>query len=505
MASAMLFWVSVELQRLFESALEGLQRACAATASEGVCTSLQAIQRTWQERQASMLLLQTGCLALVVAGVLLLASSARAALIRRADAALALLAPRAAQHPGDEIERLVGNLRELAGRQAGFEAEGRWLQQASADLLRARTQALDNLCRIARLLGETEISELHLVSALRILEQTLEANTVGLRLTQDARAALGSSGILSTRRVPEVLREASAEPVLAEVTARLLPARENATATRSLVVPVCKGDLPMGTLAAELNVPPALDDARVQFVESVAHLLAIAMSSVIRSHEERRVALLEERSAIAGELHDSLAQSLAFMKIQVARLQHSLDGADAPAGAVEAARELRDGLTGAYREVRELITAFRVQVGHGGIGSALQDIATEFSERNQLAVSLDNRLAGCHLGINQEFHLLQIVREAVTNTVRHAHASHVWIELAYGPDQRVRLRIEDDGRGMSVPDSEEAHYGLSIMRERALSLGGELTLRPREGGGTCVSMSFAPDRVAPDSTARNGA
>ncbi len=501
----MMFWGGIEFQRLFGQGLEALERACAPVTGgpDAVCDSLQLLQRTWRERQAVMLLLQAGCLALIAGGVLLLLASARAALVRRPDAALALLAPHAAQRPGDEIERLVANLRELAGRQAGFEAEGRWLQQASADLLRARTKALDNLCRIARMLGDNEISELHLVSALGILEQTLDASTVGLRLTRDACAALGSAEILSTRRAPEVLRESSAEPVLADVTARLLPARDN-SATRSLLVPVCKGELAMGTLVAELDAPPSLDDASVQFAESFAHLLAIAMSSAIRSHEERRVALLEERSAIAGELHDSLAQSLAFMKIQVARLQHILDGASAPPGAAEAAQELRDGLTGAYREVRELISAFRIQVGHGGIANALQNIASEFSGRNQLAISVDNRLAGCRLGINQEFHLLQIVREAVTNTARHANASHVWIELAYGPDQKVHLHIDDDGRGLSAPDSEETHYGLSIMRERTHSLGGELALEPRQGGGTRVSLSFSPERMMPEPTTRDG-
>lgn len=522
-AAAMLFWGGLELQQLFASGLDTLARTCAdsGAAGDSLCTSIRGLQRSWQERQALMLLLQGGCLALIAAGALLLVSGARSALVRRPDAALSLLAPRSSLRAGDEIDRLVANLRELAGRQAGFEAEGRWLQQASADLLRARTRSLESLCRVARLLGENEISELHLASALGLFEQTLGARTAGLRLTPAACAALGSHEIVSTHRPPDVLREAQVLALAAqsEVTARLLPvagrieggAAADEAQGRTLVVPVCQGGLAVGILAADLGAQAEgaapLDDSALQFAESFAHLLGVAMSSAIRSHEDRRVALLEERSAIAGELHDSLAQSLAFMKIQVARLQHSLEGTTAPASAVEAVRELRDGLTGAYREVRELIATFRIQVSHGGVANALQQIAAEFSERNSLPISVDHRLGGCRLGINQEFHLLQIVREAVTNTVRHAQARHVWIGLACDADQRMHLKIEDDGRGLTAPDSEEAHYGLSIMRERARSLGGELAVGPREGGGTCVSVSFVPDALAPQDTqtsARNG-
>lgn len=502
-ACALMFWGTVVLQNFFAEDLAAIERACTlSTQSSGqVCSAVQMLQKTWRERQPIMLLLQGGCLVMVVAGALLLLSGARNALIRRADAALALLAPPDGQRPGDEIDRLVTSLRDLAGRQAGLEAEGRWLRHASGEMLSAKTTALDNLCRAAKLLGESDISELHALSALGILEQTLQARTVGLRLTQTVRIALAAPEILSTRGAPELLRETTAEPVGAEITARLLPARDK-NGTRTLLIPVRKGDFAVGMLAAELDATAAMDDTRVQFAESFARLLGVALSTVIRSHEAQRVALLEERSAIARELHDSLAQSLAYMKIQVARLQHSLDACAPSAGAAATAQELRDGLNGAYREVRELISAFRTQVGRGGIATTLQDLANEFSQRNDLVVSLDNQLAGCRLGINEEFHVLQIVREAITNTVRHADAKKVHVALSYGQDHRVRVVIEDDGRGLSALQSDDKHYGLSIMRERANSLGGELVFEPREGGGTRVSVTFAPDRVTPEPAAR---
>jgi two-component system nitrate/nitrite sensor histidine kinase NarX len=504
LACALMFWGTVFLQNFFADDLATIAQTCAPSGQspDRACLALQALQKTWRERQPIVLLLQGACLMLVVAGVLMLLTSARSALIRRTDAALALLAPFTEQRSGDEIDRLAATLRELAGRQAGLEAEARWLRQASGEMLRDKTTALENLCRTAKLLGESDISELHVVSALGILEQTLQARTVGLRLTANARVALGAPEVLSTRAAPDILQETTAEPVAADITARLVPARDKST-TRSLLIPVRKGDFGVGMLAAELDCAVAMDDTRIQFAESFARLLGVALSTATRSHEQQRVALLEERSAIARELHDSLAQSLAYMKIQVSRLQHSLDGGTPPAGVAATAQELRDGLNTAYREVRELISAFRTQVGRGGIATALQDIASEFSHRNNLLISVDNQLAGCRLGINEEFHVLQIVREALTNTVRHADAKQVRVALSYGQDHRVRVVIEDDGRGLSALQSDDKHYGLSIMRERANSLGGELALEPRQGGGTRVSVAFVPDRMTPEPATRS--
>jgi len=120
-------------------------------------------------------------------------------------------------------------------------------------------------------------------------------------------------------------------------------------------------------------------------------------------------------------------------------------------------------LNGAYREVRELISAFRTQVGRG--------IATRCRTRERvLSTQRPGRFAGqpagrLPLGINEEFHVLQIVREAITNTVRHADAKKVHVALSYGQDHRVRVVIEDDGRPVGL-QLDDKHYGLSIMRER---------------------------------------
>lgn len=497
-AALLMYWGSIELDRFVAADLAEFDAVCApGPVPNPVCAPLERLQRTLREKQSIMLLLQGTSLFFLCAGALVLILQARDVLIRRTDAAMSLLPESAFQRGGDEINRLTESLGELAARQAGFEAEGRWLQQVSGEMLRRKSQTLQTLHEIARLFGDGDISEFRLLSALGLLEQVLGARTVGLRLTQSARAALSTSAVLSTRGDPALLRESTSEPATAEVAARLLPIREG-SGVRNLIVPVCRGDFVVGMLGAELAENATLDDTQLQFAESFAHLVGLAVASISHSQEERRVALLEERSAIAGELHDSLAQSLAFMKIQVARLQGGLDATEVPEDVAQAARELRNGLTSAYREVRELIAAFRVRMGPGGLATALQECVDEFTQRSDLLISLDNRLTSCRLGINEEFHVLQVVREAISNTVRHARASNVSVSLSYDTDHCVSVVIEDDGRGLTEPYTEDNHYGLSIMRERAHSLGGQLDVSQRPSGGTRVSLRFAPNYITPD-------
>ena len=96
------------------------------------------------------------------------------------------------------------------------------------------------------------------------------------------------------------------------------------------------------------------------------------------------------------------------------------------------------------------------------------------------------------LTVNEEFHVLQVVREALSNTVRHARAAHVSVSLTSTPGGPVVAAVQDDGRGFSQAIAEPQHYGLSIMHERAASLGGELSINAQEDAGTRVCLTFLP-------------
>ena len=94
---------------------------------------------------------------------------------------------------------------------------------------------------------------------------------------------------------------------------------------------------------------------------------------------------------------------------------------------------------------------------------------------------------------NEEIHLLQIVREGLSNILKHAHASHALVGLTAQESGCVELRIEDDGVGIQKSASLH-HYGIAIMNERARALNGKIAHLPRDEGGTCVQMLFTPGK-----------
>jgi len=162
----------------------------------------------------------------------------------------------------------------------------------------------------------------------------------------------------------------------------------------------------------QLEMPPGKDLAQwqTQLLDALSRHIGIAIGTARRSEQSRRVSLLEERAALGRDLHDSLAQSLAYMKIQVSRLKPLVDNPQRGDEAREVLEELREGLNSAYRQLRELLTTFRLRIEGEGLAAALHTTVTEFSSRGGIPISLDAHLAGCTLTPNEEIHALQIVR-----------------------------------------------------------------------------------------------
>lgn len=252
-----------------------------------------------------------------------------------------------------------------------------------------------------------------------------------------------------------------------------------------------------GVLQVEVPVDRELDLWQEQIVETIGWHIGIALGTRRRAAQGRRLALLEERTVIARELHDSLAQSLSYLRIQVSRLQ-ALPARGADAGESRAIlNELREGINNAHRQLRELLTTFRLKMDGRGLAPALEATVEEFRQRaagNGVATGfvLDNRLAGCPLNVNEEIHILQIVREALSNVVRHARASQASVALDYAQDT-VSVTVDDNGLGCTAAEpGNPHHYGLAIMQERARGLGGDVRILRRDGGGTRVELRFTP-------------
>jgi len=234
-----------------------------------------------------------------------------------------------------------------------------------------------------------------------------------------------------------------------------------------------------------------LQDWQQRLLRSVADQFALALSLSAHKDQERRLAMLDERTVIARELHDSLAQSLSYLKIQVTRLQKSIDD-QAFNQQQPIVDELREGLTSAYRQLRELLTTFRLKIDTGGLHSALELVVNQLNQRSDMQVTLHYKLTNLPLSPTEEIHLLQIIREASQNAINHSLGTALDIHLFQNNDKSIQLLIDDNGIGIPNKAEKTNHYGLAIIQERSRHLNGTVEIAGRAEGGTRVAFSFRP-------------
>ncbi|PKH21745.1 nitrate/nitrite two-component system sensor histidine kinase NarQ [Enterobacterales bacterium CwR94] len=223
-------------------------------------------------------------------------------------------------------------------------------------------------------------------------------------------------------------------------------------------------------------------------MESIAQMLARALWLNQSEKQHQQLLLMEERATIARELHDSLAQSLSFLRIQMTRLKHTMLSDSTQAPAIIA--EVENGLTDAYRQLRELLNTFRLTIEQADLTAALQELLAGLRQQTAVPLLLDCQLGSQQLDAPQQVHVLQIVREAVLNAMRHAQAASIAVCCAHTADGDNLIEIRDNGIGIASTEEPEGHYGLTIMQERAQRLNGVLQITRQPAGGTCISLRF---------------
>jgi signal transduction histidine kinase len=189
---------------------------------------------------------------------------------------------------------------------------------------------------------------------------------------------------------------------------------------------------------------------------------------------------------MAREIHDQLGQSLTALKLDLAATRARLPGDDP-----ELERRVRqmDGLLDETLDTaRRLSTALRPPLlDDVGFVPALECLASEFQARSRIECRT-SLPADLPIPSAEAMVLFRIVQEALTNVARHAGARHVRIALS-GVDGALVLTVADDGRGISAEErARPAALGLLGMRERALVLGGEVTIVGRPAEGTTVTV-----------------
>ncbi len=256
----------------------------------------------------------------------------------------------------------------------------------------------------------------------------------------------------------------------------------------------------VGEITLEVPEGGELEDWQRDLLNAVADIFNTALSLSNMAEQESRIALMEERAVIARELHDSLAQSLSYQKLQASRLKKLLEKDASREKVFSAIGEVQEGLNSAYRQLRELLGTFRIKIDAPGLEPALIGTVAEFRDRSDIDINLHYELDDCPLTPNEEIHCLQIVREAVSNVVKHSRATKADINLVRGVSGEVVVQIIDNGIGMPTEPHKTNHYGLSILAERTESLHGNINIKSGLDGGTCVELTFYPAFMGHPST-----
>lgn len=234
----------------------------------------------------------------------------------------------------------------------------------------------------------------------------------------------------------------------------------------------------------------------MELLSSIGSHLGVSIAKHRSDQEARRLSIVQERTNMAHELHDSLAQTLASLRFQVRMLEDSLDRDQLSERTWNDVMRIRNGLDEAHTELRELLNSFLAPVEQRGLILSLEKLAQRFQQDSGIQVFFQHTGSDDGLSSGEELQILRIVQECLANIRKHAEANAVRVLLNLFGNRRYRLLVEDDGIGFDHVRPEGApgeHIGLSIMEERARRLGGELRIESEPGEGTQVELIRDPN------------
>ncbi|MBK6388710.1 MAG: type IV pili methyl-accepting chemotaxis transducer N-terminal domain-containing protein [Rhodoferax sp.] len=240
----------------------------------------------------------------------------------------------------------------------------------------------------------------------------------------------------------------------------------------------------------------------VELLDALASHLASALEGLRAAALEREAAVGEERALLARELHDSIAQSLAFLKIQV-QLLRTASQKEKTEQVQTALDELDTGLRESINDVRELLVHFRTRTNTDDIERALQETLQKFKHQTGLPTLLQVKGEGLPLPADVQVQVLHVVQEALSNVRKHAGATHVSLEVVKG--ERWRFVVRDNGIGFVTQARQgESHVGMKIMQERAARIGADVSVASEVGTGTVVTLTLPAHPVSAPSVATVG-
>ena len=229
----------------------------------------------------------------------------------------------------------------------------------------------------------------------------------------------------------------------------------------------------------------------------VGQLLGLSLHNARIERERLRLTVMKERQEMVNEVHDALAQTLAYARMRLPLLSDAIVTHD-ETKALKYFSDLKTAITEVHDNLREVMTYFRTRMDPLGLMHALTTIADSFFSRNAISLEIRNNVPHLNLNDEQEVQVFYIIQEALANIAKHSMARHAVVRISQTP-QHLEFVIEDDGLGMDEPNVStivtsarplvpSTHFGLDIMQSRAQRLGGQLQVGSKDGVGTRVRL-----------------
>ena len=242
-------------------------------------------------------------------------------------------------------------------------------------------------------------------------------------------------------------------------------------------------------------------DSIKPLLTSIAHHLSIAIEKSRNEELSQQHLIKDERTRIAHELHDSLAQTLASLRFQVRVLDETLHQGD-ESTTWQKLEQIENSLDEANTELRELIANFRAPAYNQSLLDAIEKIVSQFRSETGIKTYLQKEWSNSSLTGECETQILRIIQEALWNIRKHSEAKTVRIMLRDCLQGKCHILIEDDGIGINdqAYGSPGEHIGLTIMRERAARLGGKLRVESEPGEGTRIVLELNQPEITNKTT-----
>ena len=255
-------------------------------------------------------------------------------------------------------------------------------------------------------------------------------------------------------------------------------------------IPLYAQDKKLGVLNVASSDWRKLSEDDLHLLHTIGDLLSIAIERSRLFEHSVHIGAIEERNRLSREIHDTLAQGLAAIALQLETADALLETGAEPERISQALKGSLSLTRKNLEEARRSVLDLRALPLEGrSLGEALGLLGDEFSQKGDLSIDVEIVGGERSLSLRIEMGMYRIAQEALNNVVQHANAKKVRLQLTIMP-QRVNLTIEDDGDGFDPAKITRNRYGIIGINERAKLLGGTLTLKSDHGKGTQIEVDL---------------